>query len=140
MMLVADGIFPMGSSSAKMISGSQCGWISLFLIVVFVAGCGPKQPVEVYPPASSRDAVQRARDILSLYAGGQPVGSESIGFDLMVEDVRKVDATVAETLEKGLAEITARPAAARVTATRLLEQLPASAAAAAAAVGLGPAP
>lgn len=130
----------MKGSAVNAIDSAVSFMVLVLVMGVGLVGCSPKRPVEVFPPASSRDAIQRARDILSLYAGGQPVGSESIGFDLMVEDVRKVDATVAETLEKGLAEITARPAAARVTATRLLEQLPASAAAAAAAAGLGPAP
>jgi hypothetical protein len=101
-----------------------------FVLLVLLAGCSPKRAVEVYPPASSRDAIQRARDILSLYAGGQPVGSESVGFEVMVEDVRKIDAKNAALLERGFAELTARPAAARTIAAKFLEQLPASAAAA----------
>jgi len=110
------------------------------VLVLVLAGCSPKRPVEVFPPASSRDAIQRARDILELYAQGQPVGSEAIGFPVLVADVQAVDAAVAETLDQGLAVISKNPSAARNTAARLLAELPASAAAAAAAAGLGPAP
>jgi hypothetical protein len=107
---------------------SRLGGVGLGVVLVGLAGCSPKQAMEVFPPASSRDAIQRARDILSLYAGGQPVGSESVGFEVMVEEVSKIDAADAALLERGFAELTARPAAARTIATKLLEQLPASAA------------
>jgi hypothetical protein len=97
-------------------------------VVAVLAGCSPKRSVEVFPPASSRDAIQRARDILTLYAEGQPVGSESVGFDVMVEDVRAISAEDAALLERGFAELTSRRAAAKAIAAKLLEQLPASAA------------
>ena len=109
---------------------SWAGLVTALAVAVgLVAGCSPKRAVQVFPPASSRDAIQRARDILSLYAGGQPLGSESIGFDVMIEDVRKIDDANAAILEQGFAEIMARPAVARDVAVRLLERLPASAAA-----------
>jgi len=128
------------SGTAAVLQSSPCGPVALVLLVVSVLGCGQKRPPEVYPAAASRDAIQRSRDILALYAAGQPVGSESIGFPVMVDDVRKIDVGVADLLERGFAEITSRPAAAQATAERLLEQIPDSAAAAAAAAGLGPAP
>lgn len=104
------------------------GWVGLLLAVSLVDGCSPKRAVQVYPPASSRDAIQQARDILSLYAGGQPVGSESLVFDAMVAKVRGIDPENAAILERGFAEITARPATARAVAGRLLAELPVSAA------------
>lgn len=104
--------------------------LAVVATLAFVAGCSPKRAVQVFPPAGSRDAIQRARDILSLYAAGQPVGSESMGFDVMVADVRAIDPESAAVLERGLAEIMARREAARTIAIRLLEALPTSAAAA----------
>lgn len=104
------------------------GWVGLLLAVSLAGGCSPKRAVQVFPPASSRDAIQQARDMLSLYADGQPVGSESIGFDTMVANVRAIDPENAAILERGFAQITARPATARAVAGRLLVELPASAA------------
>ncbi|MFM8414809.1 MAG: hypothetical protein ACKOCX_08795 [Planctomycetota bacterium] len=129
----------MRHSSATCVGFGWRRWVALALAVTTLAGCGTKRPAKVFPPAASRDAIQRARDLLDLYASGQPPGSEVEGFPTVVADVRAVDAAVAATLEAGLAEITAQPASAQATASRLLDDLPVSAAAAAAAAGLGPA-
>lgn len=105
--------------------------VAACLALAVVAGCGTKRATQVYPPATSRDAIQQARDILELYTRGQPPGSEIQGYPSMVEGVRALDAAAADTLAAGLAEIAARPSAARDTAARLLDSLPKSGAAAA---------
>ena len=69
------------------------------------------------------DATGEAKAILKRYAGGAKPGSEVTGFKNVVAEVRKVDASKADILEKGLAEIEKNPTTAKAKATELLKQL-----------------
>ena len=90
-----------------------------------VAGCGPAgvpQPrvvrVVVPPP------LEVVRSQLERYVSGQPVDSEREFFAVWVNNVRANDPETADWLGKGLAEIDAKPAQARVLAQKMLERLP----------------
>jgi hypothetical protein len=93
-------------------------------LVVITVGCGgpvKEEQIEVKP---SNDPLFQARAVLQRYADGQPLTSEVTSFPNMVEEVRKVDSTRADVLEKGLAEIQKTPPGARAgKAKELLRKL-----------------
>lgn len=99
-------------------------WLVLVPGALFT-GCGPAgvpQPrvvrVVVPPP------LEVVRSQLERYASGQPVDSEREFFTTWVNNVRTNDPATAAWLGKGLAEIDAKPAQARVLAQKMLERLP----------------
>jgi hypothetical protein len=87
-------------------------------------GCGggdvPK--VQSYE-APVADPLAEAKAILNNYANGMPVTSEAESFPDLVSRVKEKDPAKGATLEKGLAEIKAKPAGAQAKAKELLKQL-----------------
>jgi len=79
--------------------------MSVFAFTVFLIGCSGGVREETIEVKASNDPLTVPRNILQRYADGQPLGSELTSFPKLVEDVRKVDTTRADVLEKGLAEI-----------------------------------
>ena len=85
----------------------------MFLVI----GCSPVR-VEKIEVKASNDPLHEPRQILERYAAGQALGSEVTSFPYLVDNVRKVDTTRADVLDKGLndlqkASASARPALAR---------------------------
>jgi|SRR5262245_3691300 len=78
-------------------------------VLVFTAtlvGCGPtgrvqEQTIEVKP----NSGLEQAKQLLTNYAKGQPLGSEVTSFTKIVEEVRTTDPARANILEKGFAEL-----------------------------------
>jgi hypothetical protein len=66
--------------------------LAMLCIGGVAAGCKrqqvPKQPLTPAPP----DPVGEARALLTAYAGGQPLGSESINYEDLIRRVTAVDA------------------------------------------------
>lgn len=88
-----------------------------FLALGWTLGCSPVR-VERIDVKASNDPLHEPRQILERYAAGQPLGSEVTSFPHLVGNVRKVDATRADVLDKGLndlqkASVHSRPALAK---------------------------
>ena len=64
-------------------------------------GCSPVR-VEKIEVKASNDPLHEPRQILERYAAGQALGSEVTSFPNLVDNVRKVDATRGDVLDKGL--------------------------------------
>jgi hypothetical protein len=97
----------------------------LFLLCAMfvVLGCSPVR-VEQIEVKASNDPLHEPRQILERYASGQALGSEVTSFPKLVDDVRKVDATRADVLDKGLNDLQkASPAARPALAKTLLAKL-----------------
>jgi hypothetical protein len=90
-----------------------CSFLSAFALTAFILGCSPGVREESIEVKASNDPLTVPRTILKRYADGEPIGSESTSFPKLVEDVRKVDATRADVLEKGLADLQKAGAGAR---------------------------
>jgi hypothetical protein len=89
------------------------------LALVLVLGCGPyvKEETVVVP---ENDPMNQVKATLQNYAKGQPVTSEATSFDYMVEQVRKVHPSKADTLKQGLDEIKTAKGAALVSKSKEL--------------------
>ena len=94
------------------------------LAAVTLTGCGPtgrvdEQTIEV----KQNGALEQAKQILGNYAKGQPLGSEATSFAHIVEEVRKVDPTRADILERGFADLQKPKANTAAKAREVLKQL-----------------
>ena len=90
------------------------------LALLGLAGCGSKggQVAETKP----KDYVGEAKVILNDYAQGNPMGSEAMRFDEIIEELKKTDPKKAAVLEKGFADLKKSPNKA-AKAKELLKQL-----------------
>lgn len=94
------------------------GWA----LTLCVGGCDSK--VENITVKASNDPLHEPRSILKRYAAGQAPGSEVSTYSHLVANVRKVDATRADVLEKGLQQIQkASPSERQALAKALLKKL-----------------
>ena len=98
--------------------------LSAWVLALSTLGCGSPVREETIEVKASNDPLFAPRSILQRYAEGQELGSEVTSFPKMVADVRKVDPTRAQILEKGLEDIQAaappsRPALAQELLTKL---------------------
>lgn len=91
--------------------------------VAVIAGCGGSGVPQPRVVKYEYDPVKTVRAYLDGYILGVPVGSERELFPKFVEEIRKTDPDKAATVEAGLNAILKSPAAARVEAKKLLEQL-----------------
>ena len=91
----------------------------IFMILLGLCGCGKDPPVEVKP----QGGLERAKAILNDYAKGEPMGSEAMTFDEIVEEVRRTDPRKATLLEKGFADLKRDPRNVSGKARALLKQL-----------------
>lgn len=94
-----------------------CFVCATFLVLGWTLGCSPVR-IEKIEVKASNDPLHEPRLILERYASGQALGSEVESFPNLVENVRKVDATRADVLDKGLNDLQkastyARPALAK---------------------------
>ena len=94
-------------------------WSILAVIALTAAACSPTVKDEVLPFVP--DPIGEAKALLTNYAAGQPVGSESVGFDDLVERVKQVDQEKAAELKGYLGEVSAKGVANRAKAKELLE-------------------
>src|SRR5262245_54051650 len=92
----------------------------IFMVLLGLCGCGKEPQIQVQPPQSG---LEQAKAILNDYANGAPMGSEAMGFDGIVEEVRKTDPHKATILEKGFAEMKRSPKNVSGKARELLKQL-----------------
>lgn len=101
-----------------MILGARC--IAAVVVAAFmVTGCsgGVRDRELPFTP----DPVAEAKAILNGYAGGQPVGSESMMFDDLVARVSAVDQAKAAELRKFFDDIATRRGPDRAKAKALVE-------------------
>ncbi len=98
--------------------------LALLTLPIVMVGCSSGElPKEEKIEAPVVDPLVEAKSILSNYASGMPVTSEAESFPDLVARVKEKDAAKGEILEKGLAEIKAKPATAKAKANELLKQL-----------------
>ncbi len=104
-------------------------WYRMLAVAVLLglpcaAGCGggvQERDIEV---SSANDPLAEPRSLLARYAEGQAIGSESMGYPALVENVRKLDPQRADILEQGFADLqAASPAKRKALAAKLLEDL-----------------
>jgi len=105
--------------------GKGCAVAVSLLSACFAAvGCSdPGKPVRRYTLKNAPGPLDEVRALLERYAGGQPVGSESVNFELVVARVREADPARAAVIEEGLAAIAKSPTQAAARARGLLEKL-----------------
>jgi len=89
---------------------------------VLFSGCNPATKNDVMYELKP-DPLKDAQTLVERYAAGQPVGSEMTSYASLIEQLKKVDATKGDLLEKGLSEIEKSPASAQKIAKDLREQL-----------------
>ena len=98
-------------------------WLGIgivFMALLGLCGCGRNSPpVEIQP----QSGLERAKQILSDYASGVPMGSEAATYEEVVAEVRKTDPQKATILEKGFADLKRSPQNLRDKARALLKQL-----------------
>jgi hypothetical protein len=93
------------------------------VVLLFVGlGCGPRLKEETVA-VTPIDPMNLVKATLQNYVNGQPLASEVMGFDSMVEDVRKVYPDKADILKKGLDEIKAVKGSPKAKAAELLKKL-----------------
>lgn len=94
------------------------------LLVPLAVGCGGGVNQQTIQVNAANDPLSEPRSLLKRYAEGQAIGSESMGYPVLVEKVRETDPKRADILESGLAELqAATPAKRKAIATKLLEEL-----------------
>lgn len=94
------------------------------LLAAALTGCSGPTPEEQIEVSASNDPLSEPRSILQRYADGQALGSETVSFPYMVEQVRKTDPQRADVLEKGLEDLQkAAPGARRAKAKELLAKI-----------------
>lgn len=97
----------------------RVGIILMALLGLWGCGGGTGPQPELKP----QSGVERARVILNDYAQGNPMGSEAMTFEEIVDEVRKTDPQKATILEKGFADLKRSPANRGAKARELLKQL-----------------
>ena len=91
----------------------------IFMALLGPCGCGKDPPVEVQP----QSGLERAKQILTDYVNGAPVGSEAETFEEIVAEVRKTDPKKATLLEKGFSDLKRSPQNLKSKSRALLKQL-----------------
>ena len=95
----------------------------LFLVALVMTGCGPQGVAEKRFSNPPPDAVTRAIVLIQGYADGQPVGSEAIEFEELVQGVAAIDAEKGSDVKEFLAEIEKTGRVSRKDAAKVLERL-----------------
>jgi hypothetical protein len=93
------------------------------LLAVAAIGCSGVEE-KVYD-LQENSALKQARGALERYAAGQPLGSESEGFEQLVARVREKHPKEADVLQQAFTDIKAQPASRASIAKKALEKLPA---------------
>lgn len=97
---------------------------ALLIAALAMPGCGPtgkvkEQQIEV----KENSALEQAKQMLSNYAKGQPLGSEVTSFTGIVTQLRPTDPTRADILEKGFADLQKPKANTAAKAKEILKAL-----------------
>ena len=96
----------------------------VFAMTLVLTGCGkPGRVKEELIEVKPNPAIDQAKQLLGNYAKGQKLGSEASSFETIVADVRKTDASKAEILEKGFAELKKPKVDTKAKAREILAQL-----------------
>lgn len=101
-------------------AGSSYAFAALSCAVLMAAGCSPTVKDQVLP--FTPNAINEAKALLGNYAAGQPVGSESEGFDNFVQRVADVDQAKAAELRAFFDDAVAKGVANRAKAKELLDR------------------
>ena len=101
----------------------RCGVVALVLVAVMAAGgCGKRATDRVMPFERKPDAIADAKSLLQAYAAGQPVGSETMGFDELVGKVAAADAAKGKKFKDFIGEVKKRGVADAAKAKKLLAE------------------
>ena len=101
-------------------AGSSYAFAALSCAVLMASGCSPTVKDQVLP--FTPDAINEAKALLGNYAAGQPVGSESEGFETLVQRVKDVDQDKAAELRKFLDDAIAKGAVNPAKAKEFLDR------------------
>ena len=106
-----------------MIRAATIASVALAILALPLCGCGPKtsQTEKTYQ-IEIPQGIEKAKQLLQAYAGGQPVGSEAESYLTIVEEVRKTDPDKADLLAEGFEKLKAGSSP-KKTAEDLLKQL-----------------
>lgn len=108
------------SSDGSGIANASWALAGFTWIALMASGCSPTVKDQVLP--FTPDAVNEAKALLNNYAAGQPVGSESEGFDTFVQRVAEVDQAKAAELRAFFDDAMAKGVANRAKAKELLDR------------------
>src|SRR5437868_1847109 len=101
---------------------SRIHLLAAALSTIFFTGCGMSGTPKVETVQSpAPDPMARVKTMLTNYANGAPVTSEAASFEDLAAQVKAKDAAKGEIVEKGLADIKAHPASAKIKAGELLK-------------------
>lgn len=98
------------------------GIVALALAAVMASGCSKRATDRVMPFERKPDAIADAKSLLQAYAAGQPVGSESMGFDELVGKVAAADAAKGKKFKDFIGEVKKRGVADTAKAKKLLAE------------------
>lgn len=102
----------------------KCLCVCTFFAIGLAIGCGPSVKEETIEVKPQNDPLFMPRAVLTRYADGEPMGSESTSFPHMVETLRESDPKRAAILEEGFRELeNASHPARKGLAKRLLAKL-----------------
>lgn len=93
--------------------------LAILAAIVMTCGCSPTVKDQVLP--FTPDPIREAQALLNNYASGQPVGSETSGFDDLVTRVSQVDEAKGDELRTFLDEVMTKGVASRAKAKELLD-------------------
>lgn len=98
------------------------GLVVVALAALAVAGCSKRATDRVMPFERKPDPIADAKSLLQAYAAGQPVGSESMGFEELVGKVEAADAAKGKKFKDFIGEVKKRGAADAAKAKKLLAE------------------
>jgi len=99
-------------SARHLVDGRSFVWLlPLALVAALVTGCTAKVQDNQWPGAGSSQApspIEQAKAIVQRYADGEPLGSEAMGFDDIVQQVTAADAGKGAKVKKFFDDIQKR--------------------------------
>lgn len=76
----------------RFVSRAPRGTIAILGLLLVVAGCSRTQAPKMPLTPGAPDPVAEAKSLLEAYGGGQPLGSESVNYEDLINRVTAVDA------------------------------------------------
>lgn len=97
--------------------------LALMIGFTWICGCGPSGVKEQEIQVKQQTALDRAKALLENYSKGQPLGSETMQFESLVQEVRQTDSAKADILEKGFNDLKKTKGDVSAKAKELLKKL-----------------